>query len=222
MGPFYAVITVFSDILEFVGIKMDNLKQYIEYRITTKCCICGTLLDGLVFDRNNSYSPYEEAIASLQVKQACSKKACVIECERKYYPENFEKLLKVCKSNGGWGREDELWARLIGAHAISDVPFNPKYKPCPQPSFGNEHGDRGTPIIDTEKCDICGTAITHIGKRHTYLQYNEWQHSVGQSFQRCFKKHFGYDLDKERFEESSKIFFMKQLKRIGSGNEGQM
>ena len=75
---------------------------------------------------------------------------------------------------------------------------------------GSEHGDHGTPIIDTEKCDICGTAITHIGKRPTYLQYNEWQHSFGQSFQRCFKKHFGYDLNKERFEESSKIFFLKE------------
>jgi len=60
-----------------------------------------------------------------------------------------------------------------------------------------------------EKCDVCGT-VTHIGKRHIYLQYNEWQHSFGQSFQRCFKKHFGYDLNKERFEESSKIFFLKE------------
>ncbi len=118
--------------------KVYTIHGDIEYIITTKCCICGTSLEGLVFDKNNSYSPYEEAMASLQVKQACSKKVCVIECEKKYYPNNFEKLRGICKGHGNWSQEDEIWERLIGAHAISDVPFNPKYKPRPPPSFGNE------------------------------------------------------------------------------------
>jgi hypothetical protein len=132
-------------------LKMDN--QNDEYRITTKCCICGTPLGGLVFDKNNSYSPYDEALASLQVKLACSKQACVLECEQKYYPENFRKLIGECKGHGEfWKIEDEIWRRLSGARTIRDIPFNPKFKKdnsegCPQPSFrGNDSGTS----IDTE------------------------------------------------------------------------
>jgi hypothetical protein len=142
----WKIHTIHGDIL-----KVNN--KHDEHRITTKCCICGTSLGGLVFDKNNSYSPYDEALASLQVKQACSKEACVIECEKKYYPEHFERLVVECKGHGKfWSQEDEICERLIGAHTISDKPFNPKFKKdiskgCPPPSFGSE--DHGTPI-DTE------------------------------------------------------------------------
>lgn len=82
----------------------------------------------------------------------------------------------------------------------------------------NTETDEQTDELDIiTKCDVCGTAIISIGKRPIYLQYKEWQHSFNQSFQsfqRCFKQHFGYDIDKERFEESSKIFFMKELRRL--------
>ncbi len=65
----------------------------------------------------------------------------------------------------------------------------------------------------TTRCIICGTPID-FSKNHGYLRYNEWQHSFIDATNRCFKKHFGYDLDKEQFERSSKIFFMNELRRL--------
>ena len=77
----------------------NGTTQKNEFRTRPHCMICGKHTDCLCFMTENSDIPYEDAIDSIKRGWLCGEDECLIEYEKREYPESYEELIERHNGN---------------------------------------------------------------------------------------------------------------------------